>query len=488
MSSNIPRPVLEIPASRSSSSVAKDNYQDKDASKDSELKAIWDKQIGEKKSSVVYCKAHVLLLSWHRDDDDLHVEQEVADLENVFRNIFKYQTTQKTLNKQRPQAQINRYLAEFVHEHDDSDTLLIVYYAGHGKLRNGKPGLALTGSTSVPDDDDDDDELHEVVWSSAEYTIQNTLSDVLVIFDCCNAGEMDRNVRGTSFERRAFEYMAATSQSSTTRKPGPNSFTAALIWALEELVGSKPGKRFSTQELVRKIFHAPKFPKDQAPRLTEQGPKGSLRKIVLVPLDQQSETEAPEPKNMKPAEKRETLNVQFVFNKSISKKMIRDLSKDLSNLIGQGDFEASTVLWEGINIPSHEKRKRLRDVVNIWQNHVWRHERFSISGVDRPQISPVTPLIPTESPTSPEESFIDIPSPVQLFPSPAPEIGLDTGEAYKIEEYSDVPKKRRRENGTIHDSEAAGATSKLLSTKREKRLKRRHSEDQPSEIIADDSD
>lgn len=57
-----------------------DSYQDKAASKDSQLKAIWDEQMGAKNIAVAYRQAHVLLLSWHPEDDDLHVDQEVSNL------------------------------------------------------------------------------------------------------------------------------------------------------------------------------------------------------------------------------------------------------------------------------------------------------------------------------------------------------------------------------------------------------------------------
>ncbi|TGO63706.1 hypothetical protein BCON_0011g00480 [Botryotinia convoluta] len=123
-------------------------YQDKEASSNSKFKAIFDEHMSAKNASVAYREVHVLLLSWDRKDDDLHVEQEqVADLENVFRDIFKYKTTQKILQqnpRKHPQVQINLYLAQFVADHDDLNTLLIVYYAGHGKLSDDGDGLALT--------------------------------------------------------------------------------------------------------------------------------------------------------------------------------------------------------------------------------------------------------------------------------------------------------------------------------------------------------
>ncbi|KAF7872141.1 hypothetical protein EAF04_003066 [Stromatinia cepivora] len=473
-----PKTVLDnIKTTQSAIVIPKKDYQDKEASEDSKLKAIWDEQISAKNASLAYREAYVLLLSWHRDDDDLHVQQEVDDLEKVFRNTFKYQTTQKVLKqdpKKHPQTQINLFLAEFVHSHDGPNSLLIVYYAGHGKLIDGEDGLALTGSTTIPDEDN---ELHEIVWSSAEHNIQNTQSDVLVIFDCCNAGEMDRGVRGSDFTRRAFEYMAATSQRSTTKKPGPGSFTAALIWALKEMVRSKPGRSFSTHELLRKIRQAPNFPRPQAPRLTERGPIGSLRKIVLVPLDQQSKSGTTEENSMEIRDEiTETINLRFVFNGKISKKMVREFAKAISKLISERDFVASTVLWEGINTSSSTKKK-LWDVVSHWRNHTKKRHRDSISSVDVVEFSPVTPIAPTvrqESSISSEESNIGTPS---LLLSPAPEIGLDIGGRSGTDEVSDLPKKRKREDGTIHDSITVDATSNFLSTPREKRLKRRQSAD-----------
>ncbi|TGO35313.1 hypothetical protein BHYA_0163g00280 [Botrytis hyacinthi] len=461
------------------------DYQDKEASNDSKFKAIFDEHMSAKNASVAYREVHVLLLSWDRKDDDLHVEQEVADLENVFRDIFKYKTTQKILQqnpRKHPQVQINLYLAQFVADHDDPNTLLIVYYAGHGKLSDDGDGLALTPSTTHPDEEN---ELHEIVWSSAEHNIQNTKSDVLVIFDCCNAGEMDRNVRGSDFTRRAFEYMAATSQNSTTRKPGPKSFTAALIWALKELVRSKPGKRFSTQELIRKIYRAPNFPETQAPRLTERGPIGSLRKIVLVPLDQQSKSGVRGDNSTGQTDEiKETLNLRFVFNSRITNKIIRELAKDLTNLISGGDFVASTVLWDGINTSSSTK-KRFRDVVShvIGQNHERNRNKSSIQSVDGVHFSPITPVTPItptiqqELSISSEDSVDYIPNPQRLFPTPSPEIAINEGGKSEGDGDLDLSKKRKREESTIHDSRAVDTISNSSLTPRQTRHSKRHSGD-----------
>jgi hypothetical protein len=43
------------------------------------------------------------------------------------------------------QAQVNKHLSEFVFDHDDTNTLLIIYYAGHGRPGESSGGLKLAG-------------------------------------------------------------------------------------------------------------------------------------------------------------------------------------------------------------------------------------------------------------------------------------------------------------------------------------------------------
>lgn len=54
-------------------------HQDKEASHDSELKAIWDQNISDVNAEPLsYCKAVVLLLSWDKEVDDLKTDKEVG--------------------------------------------------------------------------------------------------------------------------------------------------------------------------------------------------------------------------------------------------------------------------------------------------------------------------------------------------------------------------------------------------------------------------
>lgn len=55
----------------------------------------------------------------------------MSALEDIFKTYFNYETVRQTLGK-KAKAQVNKFLADFVHEYDHPKTLLIVYYAGHG--------------------------------------------------------------------------------------------------------------------------------------------------------------------------------------------------------------------------------------------------------------------------------------------------------------------------------------------------------------------
>jgi len=266
---------------------------------------------------------------------------------------------------------------------------------------------------------EDSSELHEIVWNSAEHNIRATKSDVLVIFDCCHAGELERNVR-SNFTRRAFEYLAATSAKSTTRKPGPRSFTTALIWALNDLVASE--KRFTTQVLLSKILNAPDFPEDQSPRLSERGP-ACLRRIVLAPLNDDAVSNVSDTNPQDEEEgTRQDLSVRFVFSKRITEKMVTGLAVELRRLISEGDFKATTILWEGINFksPIHFK-----DLATQFHTYKWAQrwlDQVKSKGATASTIDP-TPQLEASGSSSPDESPITTPNSDKTHSEP--DIGQD---------------------------------------------------------------
>lgn len=335
-------------------------------------------------------------------------------------------------------------------------------------------------------------ELHEIVWSSAEHNIRATKSDVLLIFDCCNAGELERNVR-SSFTSTAFEYLAATSANSTTRKPGPHSFTTALIWALNDLAVVEDG-RFTAQQLLGRILVAPDFPKEQSPRLSERGP-ACPRKIVLAPLNNDTAGDVSDANPQDEEGIREDLSVRFVFSRRITEKMVTDLAVELRRFIIERDFKAETILWEGINFKSPIHFKDLASQFHVYKYAQKWLDRTKNKIAIASMIDPI-PRLEVSGSSSPDDSPIRTPK--QDKKQPEPEIGQDEGSpgmktvaeivvkantASKARERTSsntppntCPKKRKRGSAIgsgMDSSEGATAATTVTPQKRLRRVARR---------------
>lgn len=61
----------------------------------------------------------------------------------VFEDIFNYDVTRVDLNIGKPQQQLDFEISKWVYEKDTSETLLIVYYAGHGIYRKSINALEI---------------------------------------------------------------------------------------------------------------------------------------------------------------------------------------------------------------------------------------------------------------------------------------------------------------------------------------------------------
>ena len=77
---------------------------------------------------------------------------QVNRLEKVLIEKYRFKVKKTPINGEDgklPQAQLHKYLADFVFEEDGDRTLLIVYYAGHG-VPGGKPGqMRLAGYVEI---------------------------------------------------------------------------------------------------------------------------------------------------------------------------------------------------------------------------------------------------------------------------------------------------------------------------------------------------
>ena len=109
-----------------------DSAEDEEASRH---QVLWENTMAEGRyqNPSLYDNVEVLLLCWAISDMDTTTE--VQELRDVFVKDFGYHTTTEYLNadsKQKLQVQVNARVAKFVGDHDGPNTLLLVYYAGHG--------------------------------------------------------------------------------------------------------------------------------------------------------------------------------------------------------------------------------------------------------------------------------------------------------------------------------------------------------------------
>jgi hypothetical protein len=82
-----------------------------------------------------YTQATALLLSWQ--DDNLGVEKEIQGLRNVFEDFYHFHVEEYQIPSDKPASKTQARIMNLL-VHDSSDSLFIIYYAGHA--RPGRQG------------------------------------------------------------------------------------------------------------------------------------------------------------------------------------------------------------------------------------------------------------------------------------------------------------------------------------------------------------
>lgn len=181
---------------------------------------------------------------------------QVNQLRSIFEQDLNYQTDAFEIPAERPASALNRKVADFVHKYDEKNTLLVLYYAGHGfeDETSGSSGLSI----AAIDEGDGEHGDPRAFFPDVMRLLHVAHSDVLLIIDCCYASKAFLSER---HGRRKFELLA--SSMSLSPSPGkPGSFTAALIRVLKSLLGEPEHKRgFSTSILYSRLYHYPSLEK-----------------------------------------------------------------------------------------------------------------------------------------------------------------------------------------------------------------------------------
>ncbi len=149
---------------------------------------------------------------------------------------------------------------------------------------------------------------------------------------------------------RSFEYLAATEEMGFTKVPGKDSFTRALIYALEALVEERTDGRFTTVELLNKIkTDAPHFPKDQNPMLINREKKHSAGRIMLHPLQKPGSDDESSGKEAASLDafKGHVLTLHYDFPEKPSQTYIEMLGRELNGFFRQ-NVGVNRVRWGGM--------------------------------------------------------------------------------------------------------------------------------------------
>lgn len=183
------------------------DYESADEIDASDYQVLWSNIMDKGKyiRSPGYNKVAVLLLCWHQTSGDLATQEEVDKLKAVFEEDFGYSATIAKLDANREgrlQIDVNAKVAKFAKRYDGPQTLLIVYYAGHGKPGRFFGDLDLFGFVlqkfpaaknwtycscrqTSPNDRRDAHKQHRdrLVWNKTENLLRPAEADILEIFD-----------------------------------------------------------------------------------------------------------------------------------------------------------------------------------------------------------------------------------------------------------------------------------------------------------------
>src|SRR5450432_490152 len=185
-----------------------------------------------------------------------------------------------------------------------------------------------------------------ILWHKVEGNLEHTRADVLTIFDCCFAGNLVIPSE-RSASQRIFEFLAATGKDTTTPKPGPHSFTTALIWALEKLSCRKTP--FSTTELLHQIGNeAPDFPRRKQIPILKERFEPSDRRLMLAPIGEDISFRI-QPPVLKLEAVKESIDLRFFFDRPPDDEDIKCLSKELKKLTAAKAISAIRIGWVGLS-------------------------------------------------------------------------------------------------------------------------------------------
>ncbi|RGP80476.1 hypothetical protein FLONG3_1404 [Fusarium longipes] len=190
-----------------------------------------------------YSDVQVLLIRW--EEDELQVEDELNELKRVF-DLYGFITDRFLIPTSNSHRKLNQKVLSFVEEHEHEDTLLIIYYGGHGSINKARQSTWCCKS---------DKSYAAVEWSAIQTLFETAKCDVLLLLDCCAAASAAPLTERTTY---MMETIAACGFEAWTSLPGAQSFTHTLIEVLKEWASQLPfSAAMLHSEILTRLKHAP---------------------------------------------------------------------------------------------------------------------------------------------------------------------------------------------------------------------------------------
>ena len=195
--------------------------------------------------------------------------------------------------------------------------------------------------------------------------------------------------------RRLFEFLAACGPTASTKPPGKDSFTSALIHALNKLVEERPGGRFSTIDLWQVIQDdAPHFPKDQTAMISDRQKNTVGGRIVLHPLQEEGPTSQAPPEEGDPS-KLHTVTLHLDFSDKPTKADIENLGFEFNKVFERRRLGLNRIRWGGMQCrQAIIARAARRFLAMIGQPQKKRERSVSIGNLSDGMLSPIPPFTP----------------------------------------------------------------------------------------------
>ncbi|KAK2609209.1 hypothetical protein QQS21_002291 [Conoideocrella luteorostrata] len=204
------------------------------------VKAAWHKRV------VRYPLTAVLLLSW-KDTDMRFARKEIKRLQSVLEDGYGCEVKEWKIPGRDADLETLDKVRGFLDQYGQSDNLVIVYYAGHGRpgANPGSPPLWYARESSEDGEELDTGAIQQLLTRAREHS-----PDVLLLHDCCHP--LSAHTSNQKESRAVVECIFAGGFESRVPISGPDSFTRALT---EELsVAESNGEVISVVELHRRLI------------------------------------------------------------------------------------------------------------------------------------------------------------------------------------------------------------------------------------------